>query len=160
LALVRRILGARNPGALRELDDGLAVAGGGEAALVAWLARPLAPAVVDDPLEEMLGALAKLKVFLAELGPNSIRAASLAQAMATLGKGIEQVRRGRPRPETEDQALARLRALDEDALALIEGYTVQAEVRAARALPGAPHGVCVTCERPLTAPLAEAPKLP
>jgi hypothetical protein len=83
LALVRRIFAARDPFALAELEAGLVEAAKGEAALVAWLARPLPEDDDDavDPLEACSRALAVATMHLEKVPPLHPRAASLASAV-------------------------------------------------------------------------------
>ena len=77
LALVRRILAARAPGVLAEVEAGLVEAARGEPALVVWLSRPATAEDEDarDPLATATDALAKAASFMQGLSPTDRRAA-------------------------------------------------------------------------------------
>ena len=130
-ALVRRILAARDPAALAEVDAGLAAAAQGEAALLAWLARP--PEDEDDgeidPLEACSRALAVATSHLERVPPMHARAASLSTAVANLAARVEKIAAGRPQPPTVDEVTARINARRDDAIRQIMQHTGDAAAK-------------------------------
>jgi len=129
VALVRRILGARDPSALAELDAGLVVAGKGETALAAWLARPVAEDAEDldaDPLDVLRGNLAQIARSLKSLPPGSKVNASVYNSITTAVKAIEGIMSKRPREPTKDEIEERIAARRDDAVNKICEYTREA----------------------------------
>ena len=86
LELVRRILQARDPLALAELEAGIVEAGKGSEALAVWLARPIPRREARDPLDAASDALAAAAAFVESLPPNDRRAATILNAASTLAK--------------------------------------------------------------------------
>jgi hypothetical protein len=129
VALMRRILKARNPGALAELDAGLAEAAKGEPALVVWLARPADRGEGADPMAAVLDALDTALAFVGRLSPQDRRAATILNAVSTLGKTAETIAARRPRVETADEVTARITARRDDAVRKIVEYTGEARAK-------------------------------
>ena len=129
LALVRRVLAARAPGALAELEAGLDVAARGEAALAAWLARPVdsGPEDLDaDPLDVLRGNLAQIARSLKQLPPGSKVNASVYNSITTAVKAIEGIMSKRPREPTKDEIAERIAGAATEARAKIIEYTKEA----------------------------------
>ena len=110
VALVRRILAARDPAALAELDAGLVEAAKGEAELVAFLSRPAMAGAPIDPLDALTRALDAATANVERLPPLHPRAATVLGAVATLSAKLESVAKGRPREPTPDAVQEALRA--------------------------------------------------
>lgn len=154
-----RILAARHPAAARELADGRTVAAQGEAALAPWLSRPIAyeavdPARLHEYALDLLGqVLGEAKVADAGAGRKS---ALLERATGLLREVRQQLPTQRG-PSAEELARAMVDKIGAEAIELVEGYTRQHEDDAARPVPGAPFGRCVTCKAPLAVPPEAAP---
>ncbi len=129
LVLVRRILAARAPGALAELEAGLVEAGRGEPALVAWLARPVDSGGEDldaDPLDVLRGNLAQIARSLKALPPGSKVNASVYNSITTAVKAIEGIMSKRPREPTKDEIAERIAGAASEARAKVLEYTKEA----------------------------------
>ncbi len=129
LVLVRRILAARSPGALAELEAGLDVAARGESALAAWLARPIDSGAEDldaDPLDVLRGNLAQIARSLKQLPPGSKVNASVYNSITTAVKAIEGIMSKRPREPTKDEIAERIAGAAAEARAKIVEYTKEA----------------------------------
>lgn len=129
LVLVRRILAARAPGALAELEAGLDVAARGEAALATWLARPIDSGAEDldaDPLDVLRGNLAQIARSLKTLPPGSKVNASVYNSITTAVKAIEGIMSKRPREPTKDEIAERIAGAAAEARAKIVEYTKEA----------------------------------
>ncbi len=109
IALCRRILLARNPAALAELDAGLVEAAKGEAALDAWCARPQVVGEKVDPIDALGRALDAATSHAAGLPPLHPRVSPLLQTVAKLSAQLESVAQKRPRAPTPDEVHERLR---------------------------------------------------
>lgn len=131
LALVRRILRARDPSALEELDAGLAVAARGEADLGAWLARPMpTPDATDlDPLDACIAALAVATAQAERLSPLHPRAATVLGAVANLAARVEKINAGRPQAPTVDEVNERIAARRDEAVKKIFEHTQEARAK-------------------------------
>jgi len=123
LELVRRILEARYPAALTELDEGLAVHLRGDAGeFQAWLERPLPDAVLDeDPLVVTTRVLAGL-VGRFERARTGREASGLAEKIIGAIGRLDQIARSRPKPQEPDAVLEELRRQDGVAIAKIEEH--------------------------------------
>mgnify|MGYP006890126631 FL=1 len=129
LVLVRRILAARAPNALAELETGLVEASRGEPALVAWLARPVDSGAEDldaDPLDVLRGNLAQIARSLKQLPPGSKVNASVYNSITTAVKAIEGIMSKRPREPTKDEIAERIAGAAAEARAKIVEYTKEA----------------------------------
>ena len=125
LVLVRRILSARAPDALAELEAGLLEAARGEAALAAWLTRPVESEDGEehaDPLDALRANLAQLTRSLKSL-PKGKANASLYNSITTAVKAIEGIMRQRPREPTKDEIEERIAGAADEARAKIVEYT-------------------------------------
>lgn len=131
LALVRRILQARDPSALAELDAGLAEATRGEAALAAWLRRPIARRDPRDPLDAVSDALAAATAFVEQLSPNDRRAATLLNSASNLAKTAEAIANKRPRAPTVDEVTERISKVRDEAVKKILEHTTEAREKLA-----------------------------
>lgn len=129
VALVRRILGARDPSALAELDAGLAEAAKGPAELAVFLARPIPRREARDPLDTATDALAAAAAFVESLPPNDRRAATMLNAASTLAKTVETIASRRPREPTKDEVEERIAARRDDAIKKISEYTGDARAK-------------------------------
>jgi hypothetical protein len=129
--LCRRILRARDPSALAELDAGLLEAEKGEAALVAWLARPLdAVAAAElDPLDAVVRGLQTVIAHAERLPPLHPRTAPILGQVANFAARIEKIVALRPRPETPDEVASRIVARRDEAVKKIFEHTREAKVR-------------------------------
>ena len=117
LVLVRRILAARNPAALAELDAGLLEATKGEPDLAAWLARPLPHSAEDaDPLDAALAALAVAVAHAEVLSPLHPRAATVLGVVSQLSARVESIAKGRPQQISKGEVVERLEAARDEAL--------------------------------------------
>lgn len=126
LVLVRRILKARDPSALGELDAGIVEAAKGEPALATWLARPMPrPVEALDPLDAAIAALGAASAFVNSLPPNSPRAATILGSAANLAKTVENIGKGRPRELTADEVTERIAARRDEAVRKISEYTAE-----------------------------------
>jgi antitoxin component HigA of HigAB toxin-antitoxin module len=124
LALVRRILAARPLADVAELDAGLAEAARGEAALVAWLARPAEKEALDaDPLDVLRANLAQIGRSLKALPPGSKVNASVYNSITSAVKAIEGIMAKRPREPTKDEIEARIADVADEARRKICEYT-------------------------------------
>lgn len=131
LTIARRILAARNPSALAELDAGLVEAAKGEPDLLAWLGRPL-PATVDsdlDPLDACIAALDAAVAHVEKLPPLHPRAATMLGVVANLAARVEKIAAGRPREVTADEVTSRINARKDDAVRKILEYTGEARAK-------------------------------
>lgn len=131
LPLVRRILKARDPSALAELDAGLAEAARGEPELVAWLTRPL-PATTEadlDPLDACIAALSAATAHADKLPPLHPRAATVLTAVANLANRVEKISSGRPQPPTPDEVAERISAARDEAVRKILEHTGDARAK-------------------------------
>lgn len=126
LEVVRRILGARDPGALVELEAGLEEARRGAAELEAWLARPLARAEPMDPYDAAALALAAAAAAVERLPPHSPRTATVISALATVANTCEKIMRGRPREVTPDEVETRIADRAKEARERIVQHTREA----------------------------------
>lgn len=128
LALVRRILAARAPGVLAEVEAGLVEAARGEASLVVWLSRPALAEDEDarDPLATATDALAKAASFMQGLSPTDRRAATMLNATSTLAKTCEAIASRRPREPTKNEVEEAIAARADEAVAKICEYTKEA----------------------------------
>lgn len=122
MALVRRILDARAPDALTELEEGLLEARRGEAALVAWLDRPVED---SDPLDALRGNLSRLTRSLSDL-PKGRANASLYNSITSTVKAIEGIMSKRPRELSKDEIEERIAAYRDEAVKKISEYTSDA----------------------------------
>lgn len=131
LALVRRILQARDPSALAELDAGLAEAAKGEDALAAWLARPIARPEVTDPLQAALDGLATVRGLVAKISPTDRRAATFLTALSNLSKTVENISKNRPSPPSVDEVTERIARVRDEAVKKIMEHTTEAREKLA-----------------------------
>lgn len=131
LALVRRILSARDPSALAELEAGLSVAAQGEDALRAWLARPLPLHEPVDPLEAAVAALGVAVSHAERLPPQHRSAATVLGKVGDLAARVEKIAAGRPRVETPDEVTARIEARRDEAVQKIMQHTGEARAKLA-----------------------------
>lgn len=129
LELVRRILQARDPLALAELDAGLVEAGKGSEALAVWLARPIPRREARDPLDAASDALAAAAAFVESLPPNDRRAATILNAASTLAKTVETITAKRPREPTKDEVEDRIAKRRDAAIERIAEYTDDARAK-------------------------------
>lgn len=123
LALVRRILAARDPGALDELDAGLLEAAKGEEALGAWLDRPVDRTESADPLQAAIDGLATANALVARVSPTDRRAGPFLTALSNLSKTVEKIAAGRPQAPTADEVTERIQARDAECVDLVLRYT-------------------------------------
>lgn len=126
LAIVRRILKARDPAALAELDAGLAEAAKGPGELDAWLARPLARPEPIDPLDAATRALEIASAWVTQLPPTHPKAAQFLTLIGGLAKTAERINGARPQAPTADEVSARIAARADDAVKKIFEYTEDA----------------------------------
>jgi hypothetical protein len=130
LVLVRRILLARDPSALDELDAGLLVAARGEGELTAWLARPISMSGEDiDPLDALATALTAASSHANRLPPLHPRAASVLGLVSRIAERVEKVTTGRPRVPTADEVTERINARRDEATRKILEYTIEARAK-------------------------------
>jgi hypothetical protein len=132
MAIVRRILGKRDPAALAELEGGLAVATRGEVELAAWLDRPIERGESVDPIDALARALDAATMHVEKLPPLHPRAATMLGAVATLGAKLENVAKGRPKVPTRDEVTERIEARREEAVRKILQYTGEAAAELAK----------------------------
>lgn len=130
-ALFRRILRAREPLVLAEVEAGVAEAAKGEAALVAWLARPIARDDGEDvdPLEALSAALSAATSHANRLPPLHRGAATMIGKVAEIAARLEKVTMARPRPPTPDEVEERIAARRDDAIKKISEYTGDARAK-------------------------------
>jgi len=129
LELVRRILQARDPLALAELEAGIVEAGKGSEALAVWLARPIPRREARDPLDAASDALAAAAAFVESLPPNDRRAATILNAASTLAKTVETITAKRPREPTRDEVEERIAKRRDAAIEKISEYTDDARAK-------------------------------
>ena len=130
LALVRRILDARNGAARAELDEGLVVAARGEQELAAWLARPPeVPELQGDELDALEGALARLLSLLDRAGPDAGPRIALAKAIDSVSKSLSVVRLRRPAEDKPDEVTRRLAGIRDKAIERVGILTSDAAVK-------------------------------
>lgn len=133
LALVRRVLGARDPAALRELDDGLEVfTRGGEEALAPWLSRPLAGAAKVDPLDACLAGLAAAVAHAEALSPLHPKAPTVLGALAGLAQRVENIAKGRPKAPTRDEVQEAVRGAMDSCVEFVLKPTREAAAKLVR----------------------------
>ena len=108
VAFIRRVLAARAPAALAEVDAAHVVAGRGEAELVAWLARPIARTEVTDPLQAALDGLGTINALVGQISPTDRRAATFLTALSNLSKTVENIAKNRPREPTRNEVEERI----------------------------------------------------
>lgn len=126
MATARRILAAREPAALVELDAGLLEAAKGEAALAAWLARPVTAAAEVDTLSSARVILGGLTEMFRTLPKGSRNVATISNAISTLSKTIEKLEEKRPPKPTTSEVDARLKARADDCVDLALQHTREA----------------------------------
>lgn len=131
LALVRRILSARDPSALAELEAGLAAAAQGEEPLRAWLARPLPLHEPVDPLEAAVAALGVAVSHAERLPPQHRSAATVLGKVGDLAARVEKIAAGRPRVATPDEVTERIEARRDEAVHKILEHTSEARAKLA-----------------------------
>lgn len=129
MTLVRRILSARDPSALAELDAGLAAAAQGEEALRAWLARPLPVHEPVDPLEAAVAALGVAVSHAERLPPQHRSAATVLGKVGDLAARVEKIAAGRPRVATPDEVTERIEARRDEAVHKILEHTREAHAK-------------------------------
>ena len=128
LALVRRILAARAPGVLAEVEAGLAEAARGEPALVAWLSRPAPEEELDtDPLDVLRQNLAQIARSLKSLPPGSKPNASVFNSITSAATKIEAIMTRRPREPTKNEVEEAIAARADEAVNKICEYTKEAQ---------------------------------
>jgi phosphoribosyl-ATP pyrophosphohydrolase len=165
LALVRRILQARDPSALAELDAGLVEAAKGEPSLVAWLTRPIARPEITDPLQAALDGLATVNALVAKISPTDRRAATFLGALSNLSKTVENISKNRPSAPTVDEVTERIAKVRDEAVRKILEHTTEAREKLAKdradlvAWAGANLGpmIAAELERRLGVMLGETP---
>lgn len=123
MATARRILAAREPAALAELDAGLAEAAKGEAALAAWLVRPVLATREIDTLTAARELLATLSKTIETLPKGARNLATLANAVSTLSKTIEKLEEKRPPKPTTNEVTERLKERADDCVDLVLQHT-------------------------------------
>ncbi len=129
VAFIRRVLAARAPAALAEVDAAHVVAGRGEADLVAWLARPIARTEVTDPLQAALDGLGTINALVGQISPTDRRAATFLTALSNLSKTVENIAKNRPREPTRNEVEERIAGRAVEARKKIEEYTDKAHAR-------------------------------
>lgn len=133
LALVRRILGAREPAALVELEAGLVEAAKGEAVLTAWLARPVAITREVDTLTATRQLLATLTETLRTAPKGARNLATLSNAVATLSKTIEKIEERRPPKPTTNEVHEKIKERADDCVDLTLKHTRAAAAKFVKA---------------------------
>ncbi len=129
VAFIRRVLAARAPAALAEVDAAHVVAGRGEADLVAWLARPIARTEVTDPLQAALDGLGTINALVGQISPTDRRAATFLTALSNLSKTVENIAKNRPREPTRNEVEERIAGRAVEARKKIEEYTDKAHAK-------------------------------
>lgn len=130
LALVKRILKARHPAALAELEEGIAEAARGEGFLVRWLARPLAITLEGvDPLEACARALTVLSSHADQLPPGDRRTTAMLGRIGALAQQVERIQNSRPRAVPPDEVNERIAAMGQKAVGRIFEFTRAAWAR-------------------------------
>jgi len=120
LADVREILGARNPAALEELEEGLVLRARDEAAYRVWLARPF-PAAAElstDPRTNAQRLLAELEADYRRAP--ILRRGAIAEKIVAACRELRQYFPPARPPRPKDEIVEALRELDGEALARLE----------------------------------------
>lgn len=126
IAVVRQILGARNAAALEELEEGLVAWARGPETFETWLARPLPTATLEaDTLDQALRTLGQLVTRFERAGSGREASGLGEKILAAIGR-VEQIKRSRPQPPRPDAVVEALRALDADAIRVIEQHLADA----------------------------------